>query len=98
MKRFQNIIVLNRNLHHSGTRQHGIAIAKQRNAALTVVEVFDSQDDTLIGQVSNGYLRNQKYWIGQQNGPHRGDMLQKIQSSGLRVNTKKCQIAHTKRF
>ena len=88
MKRFQNIIVLNWNLQNSGALQHGITIAKQHNAALTIVDVFDSLDDTLFGQAGNGYSSSQTYWVGQQNGPHRRDMLQQIQSSGLRVECK----------
>jgi nucleotide-binding universal stress UspA family protein len=85
---FCNIVVFNWNIKNNDALLQAVSIAKQHNAALTVVEIFDSTDDTLVSQVGNQYSHNQTYLIGHQNRTHRGDAFQAIQESGIAAERK----------
>ena len=85
---FRNIVVFNWNSKNNDALQQGISIAKQNNAALTVVEIFDSTDDTLDSQGGNLFSHNHTYVIGHHNRIHRGDTFQEIQKSGIAAQRK----------
>ncbi len=85
---FRNIVVFNWNSKNIAALQQGISIAKQHNAALSVVEIFDSTEDVLASQVGNPYFHDQRYLIGHQNRLHLGDTFQEIQKSGIMVERK----------
>jgi nucleotide-binding universal stress UspA family protein len=85
---FRNIVVFNWNSKNNDALQQGVSIAKQYNAALTVVEIFDSTGDTLDSQVGSPYSSHQTYLIGRQNPVNRGDTYQAIQKSGIAAERK----------
>ena len=83
MTKFRNIVVFSWNLKNHKALQQALSISKKNNAALTVVEVFDSTDYALFSQVGNLYSHDQTYMIGHQNRQHRRDTLQEIKKSGI---------------
>lgn len=88
MNDFRNIVVFSWNPSNNDALQQGVSIASQNNAALTVVEIFDSTDDTLAGQVGNLYSPDQTYLIGHQNRIYRGDTFQEMQKLGIAAECK----------
>ena len=85
---FANIMVLNWNTQSDNAIDQAIAVAQQNNAALTIVEMVNTQEDAQIGQIKSSYSRGLANLGGLQHTHNRRDSLSKIQNSGLHV---KCQ-------
>jgi nucleotide-binding universal stress UspA family protein len=85
---FANIMVLNWNTQNDNAVEQAIAVAQQNNAALTIVEMVNTQEDAQVSQIKSSYSRGLTDLVGPQYAYNRRDSLAKIRNSGLRV---KCQ-------
>ncbi|MGD8713824.1 MAG: universal stress protein [Desulfobacterales bacterium] len=89
MTTFANILVMNWDTHNSSAIDKAIALAQNNNAALTIVEIVDTQEDAQIGQIKPLYSCGLANLGGHQHLHGGRDFLVKLQNSGLRA---KCQI------
>jgi nucleotide-binding universal stress UspA family protein len=80
--------MFSRNPNNNEALQQAVSVSKINNADLTVVDVFDSPEDTLFSQVGNRYSHDQTYLIGDPNRQHRRDTLKKIKKAGIPVEHK----------
>ena len=82
---FANVMVLNWSTQCDSAIDHAIAVAKQNNAALTIVEFVDNQEDSQIGQIKPLHSRRLADIGGHQHLHSGRDSLAKIRKSGLRA-------------